>query len=285
VACSAVYARRMAEPNERPRDPLTLPGPWNAVASGYDEECYDLLPELTKRVIATLGVAPTATVLDVATGPGTLAIALAPQVERVIAVDFAEAMVERLRGHVSALGLTNVDSRVMDGEALELPDGSVDAAASMFGIFLFDNRLRALSELHRVVRPGGRAVVTSWLPPDQNTMLGASMNALREAIPELPKPAGPLPTQRLEVCAAELTAAGFWGVTAVPYELPVRFDSVDAYFRYFERAGAPIVLLKKKLGEIGFEAAKGRALASLRNRYGAGPLELRCGAILTSGTR
>jgi SAM-dependent methyltransferase len=274
----------MPDPSERPRDPLTLPGPWNAVAQGYDEEFFDQLPELTDRAIATLGASPDATVLDVATGPGTLAVKLAPKVARVIAVDFAEAMIERLKAHVVALGITNVEPHVMDGHALELPDGSVDAAASMFGIFLFDDRARALSELRRVVRPGGRVLVTSWLPPDRNTMIGAGMQALRDAIPELPKPAGPLPTQQPGVCAKELEAAGFSGVRAEIVEFPVLHESADSYFRSLEKAGAPLSLLKKKLGEVGFDAARGRALASLRARF-TEELDLRCAAIFTSGVR
>jgi SAM-dependent methyltransferase len=275
----------MAEESERKRDPLTLPGPWNAVAAGYDEETFAQLPGLTERALATLGAAPGATVLDVATGPGTLALRLARTVARVIAVDFAASMIERLKAHLVAEGLTNVEARVMDGHALELPDGSVDAAASMFGIFLFDDRPKALAELFRVVRPGGRVLVTSWLPPERNTLLGAALQALRDAIPELPRPAGPLPTQLPDACAAELGAAGFSAVRTELVELPARQPSVDAYFRSFERAGAPVGLLRKKLGEVGFDAARGRALASLRTRYGEGPLDLTGAAIFTSGVR
>jgi SAM-dependent methyltransferase len=271
-------------PTERPRDPLTLPGPWNAVAEGYDEEFFGQLPELTDRAIAVLGASSSDTVLDVATGPGTLAVKLAPRVARVVAVDFAVAMIERLKAHLFALAIQNVEALVMDGQALELPSASVDAAASMFGVFLFDDRPGALSELFRVVRPGGRVLVTSWLPPDRNTMIGAGMQALRDAIPELPRPAGPLPTQRPDACAAELAGAGFSGVTADVVEFPVLHESADAYFRSFERAGAPLSLLRQKLGEVGFEAARGRALASLRGRYPE-ELDLRCAAIFTSGVR
>lgn len=274
----------MSQPSERPRDPLTLPEPWNAVAEAYDEEFFGRLPLITERVVKALGAPPGATVLDVATGPGTLAVKLAETAARVIAVDFAEAMIERLRAHLTALSLTNVEARVMDGQALELADASVDAAASMFGVFMFADRPRGLSELHRVVRPGGRVVVTSWLPPDRNTMLGAGLQALREAMPELPKPQGPLPTQRPEVCAEELTQAGFSSVRADIVEFPVLYESADAYFSSFDRAGAPMAMLRKKLGEIGFEAAKGRALASLRSRFPE-ELDLRCAAILTSGVR
>ena len=48
---------RAVPETERPRDPLTLPGPWNAVAEGYDEELFGQLPELTERAIVALAAA------------------------------------------------------------------------------------------------------------------------------------------------------------------------------------------------------------------------------------
>jgi len=268
-----------------PQDPMTLPGPWNAVAAGYDEEFFAQLPVLVDDAIMTLSVPPSARVLDVATGPGTVAVRLAARVASVAAVDFAESMVERLRAHLAHDGVSNVEALVMDGQALTFADETFDAAVSMFGVFLFADRPRALAELRRVVRPGGRVLITSWMPPDENTLIGAGMSALRAALPELPRPAGPLPTQQPRVCEAELKAAGFRDVEARVVRLPVQYASVGAYFRTFERASAPFVLLRKKLGDAAFAAATERCLAALRGRYGEGPLELECAAIFTCGVR
>lgn len=275
----------MTQTSPPAKDPLTEPGPWNAVATAYDEEFYSTLPALTEEAIETLGAPPGATVLDVATGPGVIAIKLAPRVARVVAIDFAAAMIERLRSHVSREGLTNVETHVMDGSALSFSDGSFDAAISMFGIFLFSDRPRGLAEMARVVRPGGRALFSSWATVEVNTMIGAALDAIRTAIPDLPRPAGPLPTQNPEICAAELRAAGFDGVASKIVTLPVTHESVETFWRSYERAGAPAVLLKKKLGEERWREASARALSHLRERHGQGPLTLQCAAILTSGTR
>jgi hypothetical protein len=150
---------------------------------------------------------------------------------------------------------------------------------------LFDDRAKGLAEMARVVVPGGRALISSWAPPDQNTMLGAGMDALRAALPDLPRPKGPLPTQRPEVCAQELEAAGFEGVRTHLFKQAVAYDSVDQYWQGFERAGAPLALLKKKLGEAAFADAATRIQAELRARFGAGSFSLDCCAILTFGVR
>jgi SAM-dependent methyltransferase len=272
----------MQEAAGPPPDPLTLPGPWNLVAAGYDEEFYGQIPGFVDEAIATLALSPGQSVLDVATGPGTAAVRLAKHAGRVVAIDFAESMLERLRGHLAREGITNVEPRAMDGQALEFEDASFDAALSMFGIFLFADRPRALRELHRVVRPGGRVLSTSWATFDRNTALGSGIEALRAALPDLPRPSGPLPTQNPDLCASELSAAGFRDVSARIVQFPVRYASAAAYWRSFDRAGAPIALLRKKLGDA-FPAAAERMKSALRARLGDAPFELTAASIFVSG--
>jgi SAM-dependent methyltransferase len=194
-------------------------------------------------------------------------------------------MVKRLRERVAEAGLTNVEAHVMDGHALELPDETFHVAVSMFGWFLFSDRARGLTEMRRVLVPGGRVLVTSWATPDRNTLLGNGMEALRAALPDLPRPPGPLPTQVPENVAAELRAAGFTAVQTEYVTRKMTFESVEEFWNLFEVGGAPIAVLRKKLGEASWQAASGRALQHLRDRFGTAPLELQAQAIFTSGTR
>jgi SAM-dependent methyltransferase len=268
-----------------PQDPLTLPGPWNAVASAYDEEFSSKIPEFLDAALSALAPDATDVFLDVAAGPGHLALALAPKVARVVAIDFAEAMIAKLREKVGHAGVGNVESHVMDATALSLEDGTFDGAVSMFGWFLLADRTRGLGEMHRVLRPGGRLLVTSWLTPQENTILGASLTAVREALPDLPRPAGPLPTQVPEVVAGEVRAAGFGEVEARTVKARVTFGSVDQYVVSIGRASAPLVLLKKKLGDQGWQDALAKVKAILHERFGDGTLTLDAAAIYTSARR
>ena len=266
-----------------PKDPLTEPGPWNAVAIGYDEESMAQLPELTEAAIELLSPDKEDTVLDVATGPGSLAVQLAPRVHRVVAIDFAETMIERLRLHVMQKHLHNLEVRLMDGQELLFSNASFDCAISMFGLFLFDDRKRALEELYRVVVPGGTVLSSSWATPDLNTMFGVAMDAIRAALPDLPRPQGPLPTQDAGKCAAELEAAGFERARTQLFKASVKFDSVEEYWRRFERSAAPLVVLRERLGDVAYAEAEARIQNELRARCGAGAFSLDCAAIFASG--
>src|SRR6478752_3050756 len=268
-----------------PKDPLTEPAPWNAIATAYDEVWFGQLPELTDAAIELLAPERGDRVLDVAAGPGTLAVRLAPRVGHVMAIDFAESMIERLRRHIMRSRLANLEGRLMDGQDLVFEDSSFDAAISMFGVCLFDDRAQGLAEMFRVVVPGGHVVSSSWAPPEQNTLLGAGLVALHEALPELPRLAEPSPTELPDECASELEAIGFEQVTTQLFEKSVSFASVADYWRTFERSSAPLLVLKEKLGADVYTQAVERAQAGLRKTWGDGAFELQCRAILTIGER
>jgi ubiquinone/menaquinone biosynthesis C-methylase UbiE len=265
-----------------PKDPLTEPSAWNAIAAGYDEVFFGQLPELNEAAIELLRPEQGDRVLDVAAGPGTLAVRLAPRVGRVVAVDFAEVMIERLRGHIMRSRLANLEAKLMNGEELAFEDGSFDSAISMFGVCLFDNRKRGLEEMLRVVVPGGRVVLGSWAAPGQNSLHGVGMDALRAALPDLPV-AEPLPMHEPSACADELELVGFEQVTAQLFQRRVRFESVAEYWHGFERSAPSLGLLKKQLGDAAYAEAMARVETALLATCGESSFELDCGAILTFG--
>ena len=170
----------------------------------------------------------------------------------------------------------------MDGQTLSFGDASFDAVVSMFGWFMFPDRARGLAEFRRIVRETGRVLVTSWAPPDRNLVIGAAMVALREALPDLPRLSGP-PTQLPDVCAEEMRAAGFADVSATIVRGSVSYPSVAAYWGVMERQGAPMAMLRTKLGEQAWQAATERARVALRSRYGVGEIKLEAEAIFTTG--
>jgi demethylmenaquinone methyltransferase/2-methoxy-6-polyprenyl-1,4-benzoquinol methylase len=112
-------------------------------------------------------VGPGARVLDVATGTGDLAVELRRRVGpegEVVGTDFSEEMLARARQKAAAGGL---DIAFEWGNALELPYASdhFDAATVGFGARNFSDLDRGLTEMTRVVRPGGRVVVLEITTP------------------------------------------------------------------------------------------------------------------------
>jgi demethylmenaquinone methyltransferase / 2-methoxy-6-polyprenyl-1,4-benzoquinol methylase len=107
-------------------------------------------------------VGPGSRALDVATGTGDLAIALAARGADVVGVDFAEKMLEIARRKAPGLKF-----RAGNALALEFPDDSFDAATVGFGARNFDDLDRGLAEMARVVKPGGRVVVLEITTPQR----------------------------------------------------------------------------------------------------------------------
>jgi demethylmenaquinone methyltransferase / 2-methoxy-6-polyprenyl-1,4-benzoquinol methylase len=108
-------------------------------------------------------VAPGSRALDVATGTGDLALALAARGAEVVGSDFSEGMLQRARA--KAAGRAGVRFEHADALALPYDDGSFDAATVGFGARNFGDLERGLAEMVRVVRPGGRVVILEITTP------------------------------------------------------------------------------------------------------------------------
>jgi demethylmenaquinone methyltransferase / 2-methoxy-6-polyprenyl-1,4-benzoquinol methylase len=125
-----------------------------------------------RRAADLARVAPGGRVLDVATGTGDLAFELARRVApggTVVGADFSEGMLELARGKAAALTPTGVELRFEQANALALPYGEneFDAAAVGFGARNFSDLPAGLTEMTRVVRPGGRVVVLEITTPTE----------------------------------------------------------------------------------------------------------------------
>ena len=114
------------------------------------------------RAVDLARVGPGTRALDVATGTGDLAIELASRGGDVVGSDFSEGMLERARA--KAPGLTWEQA---DALALPYPDDAFDAATVGFGARNFSDLGRGVSEMARVVKPGGRVVILEITTPQK----------------------------------------------------------------------------------------------------------------------
>ncbi|MCY1057311.1 methyltransferase domain-containing protein [Nannocystis sp. SCPEA4] len=266
------------------RSPLADPAPWNLVDTWYAEYGVHHMVPYARDAIALAAPSPAARVLDVAAGPGTLTLEVAPQVAHVAALDFAPAMIDRLRQRADRAGLA-VDARVGDGQDLPWQDAEFDCAFSMFGLIFFPDTARGLRELFRVLRPGGRAVIGSWIPFDQSHRLTALFEALRAAMPELPVGRGTAPLGQPDVLAAALRDAGFTDVRVVPSTHEFVFADVDALWAMQVHGNAPIALLHRDLPPARWQVFERDVLVRLREVFGAGEVRYAQTALLGLGVR
>lgn len=134
---------------------------WERIAEAYDELWTALLAGYAARGLDLLAPEPGWRGLDVACGPGSTSAQLAARIPggTVLGVDFAPAMVERAAARHARPGLSFA---VDDAERLTQPDAAFDCVTCCFGLmFCYDARA-ALAGIARVLRPGGRAMLTVW---------------------------------------------------------------------------------------------------------------------------
>jgi ubiquinone/menaquinone biosynthesis C-methylase UbiE len=116
---------------------------------------------LREEIISLARLSPDDRALDVGAGTGLLTLAAAPQVSRVTALDISAAMCSHLKAKLASLPIHNVDVLVGSATELPLPDGSVDVVLSNYCLHHLNDadKRQALSEIWRVLGPGGRVVI------------------------------------------------------------------------------------------------------------------------------
>jgi ubiquinone/menaquinone biosynthesis C-methylase UbiE len=167
-------------------DPELRSEAWGDCATAYELFAEGVTRPFAEDAVRLVKLGTGSRVLDVAAGTGAFALAAARQGAEVLATDFSAEMLSSLDEKCRRLGLTGVTTAEMDGQSLALPDASFDLAASLFGLMFFADHDRGLSELHRVLKPGGRAIVASWASPARVEMMRLLGDATMQAMISLP---------------------------------------------------------------------------------------------------
>jgi ubiquinone/menaquinone biosynthesis C-methylase UbiE len=138
---------------------------WDRAVTAYEQGWRDQLEPAQSLMLEMAALQPGWRVLDVACGTGLVSFRAAAAVgERgaVIGTDISGEMVETARRGAALRDLGNVSFERGDAEALPLSDGAFDAALCALGLMYVPDPVRALCEMRRLLRPGGRAAVAVW---------------------------------------------------------------------------------------------------------------------------
>lgn len=141
-----------------------LKATFDTVAAGYDSNALRFFPESARQLAACLDLRGGETVLDVATGTGHAALAVAGRLPqgRVTGVDFSRGMLDQARKKAGSLYVRNVEFLERDMQDLGFPAGSFDAAVCSFGIFFAGDMDAQLAHIAHAVRPGGQVAVSGF---------------------------------------------------------------------------------------------------------------------------
>jgi ubiquinone/menaquinone biosynthesis C-methylase UbiE len=228
---------------------------WDQIAKGYDRTNTPTQMWVGNEGLRRAGVRSGMKFLDVAAGSGALSIPVARLGAQVLATDQSPAMLEHLDARARKEGLA-IETRVMDGHALELEDNSFDVAGSQFGVMLFPDMPRGISEMVRVVKPSGRVLMNVYGDPHKIEFFGFFVGAIQSVVPSFEgPPMDPLPLpfqlQDPERLRQELTKAGLQQVSVETITEKTAFESGEHMWDWLVHSN-PIV--ENVLGQLNLTA-------------------------------
>jgi SAM-dependent methyltransferase len=229
---------------------------WGAHAEDYAAYLEQGTLPLQGAALDAAHVTPGTRLLDAGCGAGLLALLASLRGARVTALDASPALLAIARERLPA-----ADVREGDLEALPFADASFDVVTAVNSVFYAADMAAAMRELGRVVRPGGRVVVTAWGPPERCEFLTALMSAIGPFMPPPPPgapPGGPGALSAPGALAAVLERAGLRVVEEGAVACPFVWPSAEVAWRANASAG-PNQMAIAHSGEAAVRAAFAKA--------------------------
>ena len=221
---------------------------WNEMAETFDRWLPYIQP-VADALIDIADIREGDSILDVASGTGEPSLSLARRYRdkqvSILGVDNAAEMVRRATQKVEAGHLSGLRFQQMQAEALTFSDGTFDRVISRFGVMLFDDPLRGVKQMRRVLKAGEKVALAVWGEFHEICSLHLIWDLLMSETPLEKRP--PLP--RIGRMGAPgklktlLSEAGFRNIEVKPFLVTYRFDDFASYWSVSTTSG----LLKEPL--------------------------------------
>ena len=265
---------------------------WSSVAPAWEarrEPLFEMTRAISEQLVERIDPEPGETVLELCAGPGETGFLAAERLGergRLISSDLSPAMVEAARRGAEARGLGNVELRVVDAQQIDLPDDHVDAVVARFGLMLVPDQPRAVSEIRRVLRPGGRCAWGTWGPPDRNPWIFEIVSALMANGVTLPgdpfAPGGVFSLSTPEPNRELASGAGFEDVAVQEVTGEFRHQSAEEYWDFNTAIAGPVAEVIATLGQDQLAAVRSHLEEHLEPFRRDGGLTLPWVALVTS---
>lgn len=141
---------------------------WDKAAKFYEESWKEQLRPGQQKLLEMADIKPGEKVLDAACGSGLVTFKVANNISangttgEVVAIDLSDEMINLCKSKAKKQGLSNITFQQMDAENLDFRDETFDVGLNSFGLMYIPDPVQSLKEMNRVLKPGGRAVVSIW---------------------------------------------------------------------------------------------------------------------------
>ena len=209
---------------------------WNRWGAFIEE----WLGAATETMLDLSGIHSGSRVLDVAAGAGGQTLTIARRVGPsgyVLATDISSNILDFAASNARAAGLANVETRVMDGENLEVEPEAFDAVISRVGLIYFPDQQKTLRGMHRALKPGGRVAAIVYTTAENNKFFSLPVSSIRRRAqlpPPLPGQPGPFSLGTPGVLEETYRQAGFSDIQTRVVSAPLYLASAYECMR-FER--------------------------------------------------
>ncbi len=249
---------------------------------------------MTDAIVAEAQIQAGMSVLDFACGTGEPAISIATRLQgtapagRVCGVDISSGPLQVARGRACERGLGNIAFVAADVHQLPFGDAIFDRATCRLGVMFFSDVPRALSEVRRVLGPGGRASLLAWGPFEQ-PYFETTIGTLLRLCPGTTMPATGASMFRYGQpgsLTAALRRAGFEHIQERLADVPWNWPGTpEELWDYFQEVTVPFqALLQSIPGEQRPEVNE-RVIAALHSRYDGKQVQFAASIVLASAMR
>jgi SAM-dependent methyltransferase len=229
---------------------------WQDASQGWGRQAdgvRDSAMPVSVWMLDHAALAPGQTVLELAAGPGDTGFMAAERIRpggRLISSDAVAGMLDVARERAEELGVEDVEFKQLQLEWIDQPTASVDVVLVKWAMMLLLDPAAALRECRRVLKPGGRLVISVWDAPERNPWATIPQRAFVELGhigPPAPGGPGMFALSDQAELRELLEGAGLFDVEIEPVEMPRSYRSVTAWIgetidlsRIFKSAWSPL---------------------------------------------
>jgi SAM-dependent methyltransferase len=237
---------------------------WQTAAKSWNDWGLLLrawLGPATERMLDMACVRHGHRVLNVAAGAGDDTLQTADRVGpagSVLATDISANILAFAAANARRAGYSNVETKVMDGEEIDVPEASFDAVISRVGLIYFPDQQKALAGMKRALKPGGHIGAIVYSTPEHNKFFSIPVSVIRRRAnlpPPFPGQPGPFSLGRPGVLEEAFRKAGFHDISSQSVPAPLRLTSAAECVRFEKESFGALHQMLAGLAEAEREAA------------------------------